>query len=100
MTTIAAILTAVVSVLVLAIATFVAANWESDRPLAELEARWAPTPSTFLDVQGMSAYLRGVGPRADTVPIVLLHGTSSGSVAKFMLKRKEGALVCTDTRVI
>lgn len=77
MTSIAIILAAVLSALVLAIAAFVAATWEPDRPLAELKARWAPAPSTFVDVQGMSVHLRDEGPRADAVPIVLLHGTSS-----------------------
>src|SRR5512141_1797022 len=55
----------------------VAATWEPDRPLSELKARWAPPPSTFVQVQGMSVHLRDEGPRDDPRPIVLLHGTSS-----------------------
>jgi pimeloyl-ACP methyl ester carboxylesterase len=77
MNMIAGILGGLLFVLALAIAAFVAATWEPDRPLAELKARWAPAPSTFVDVQGMSVHLRDEGPRADAVPIVLLHGTSS-----------------------
>src|SRR5512140_3389366 len=71
------ILAAVLSVLVLLLAAFVAATWAPDRPLAELRQRWAQPPSTFVQVQGMNVHLRDEGPRDDPVPIVLLHGTSS-----------------------
>ncbi|HEY5291558.1 MAG TPA: alpha/beta hydrolase, partial [Burkholderiales bacterium] len=67
----------VLSALVLALAVFVAMNWAPDRPLSELQARWAQPPSTFIDVQGMHVHLRDEGPRTDPVPVVLLHGTSS-----------------------
>jgi pimeloyl-ACP methyl ester carboxylesterase len=73
----AVVLGGVLSALVLALAVFVAMNWAPDRPLSELQARWAPPPSTFVDVQGMHVHLRDEGPRTDPVPIVLLHGTSS-----------------------
>lgn len=73
----AVILAGVLSALVLAIAGLVAINWAPDRPLSELQARWAQPPSTFIDVQGMHVHLRDEGPRTDPVPIVLLHGTSS-----------------------
>ncbi len=66
----------VFAVLVLAIAVFVAANWAPERTVAELKARWAPPPSTFLDLDGMKVHLRDEGPREAT-PIVLLHGTGS-----------------------
>ena len=56
---------------------FVALNWAPDRPVSELKARWAPPPSTFVDVAGMSVHLRDEGPRDDPTPIVLLHGTSA-----------------------
>ena len=74
---IAKILAAVLFALALAMAAGVAATWAPDRPLAELKARWAQPPSTFVSVQGMSVHLRDEGPRDDPVPIVLLHGTSS-----------------------
>ena len=77
MMVIAIIFAAAVSVPGLVLAVFVAATWEPDRPLSELKARWAPPPSTFVDVQGMNVHLRDEGPRSDPVPIVLLHGTSS-----------------------
>ena len=55
----------------------VAASWEPDRPAATLEARWAQPPSTFIDVKGQRVHLRDEGPRADSLPILLIHGTSA-----------------------
>lgn len=59
------------------VAGFVALNWAPDRPVGELEARWAPPPSTFIDLAGMQVHLRDEGSHDDPVPIVLLHGTSA-----------------------
>jgi pimeloyl-ACP methyl ester carboxylesterase len=56
---------------------FVIANWAPDRPVSELKARWAPPPSTFVEIAGMQVHLRDEGPRDDPSPIVLLHGTSA-----------------------
>ena len=59
------------------VAGFVALNWAPDRPVSELKARWAPPPSSFVDVAGMSVHVRDEGVRDDPAPIVLLHGTSA-----------------------
>ncbi len=59
------------------VAAFVVINWAPDRPVAELVSRWAPPPSIFIDVAGMSVHLRDEGVRDDPSPIVLLHGTSA-----------------------
>ncbi|ODU09105.1 MAG: alpha/beta hydrolase [Rubrivivax sp. SCN 71-131] len=48
-----------------------------DRPVQSLVARWAQAPSDFVDIRGQIVHLRDQGPRADPLPIVLLHGTSS-----------------------
>jgi pimeloyl-ACP methyl ester carboxylesterase len=48
-----------------------------DRPVDTLTARWAPVPSTFIEVKGMMVHLRDEGPHDDQVPIVLIHGTSA-----------------------
>ena len=77
MKTIARIAAGVLSALVLLVGVFVAATWAPDRPVAELRARWAQAPSAFIRVEGMHVHLRDEGPRSDSVPIVLLHGTSS-----------------------
>ena len=55
----------------------VAASWEPDRPAAVLEARWAQPPSTFINVKGQRVHLRDEGPRADSSPVLLIHGTSA-----------------------
>ena len=59
------------------LAAFVALNWAPDRPVGELKARWAPPPSQFVDIAGMSVHLRDEGRRDDPEPILLLHGTSA-----------------------
>ena len=71
------VLGVLLGVLALALGGFVAANWAPDRSVAQLSARWAPPPSTFLPVAGFSVHLRDEGPREDPTPIVLLHGTSA-----------------------
>ena len=48
-----------------------------DRPVQTLVARWAPPPSDFIDVKGQIVHYRDEGPRGDSPPIVLLHGTSA-----------------------
>lgn len=55
----------------------VLATWAPDKPVATLAARWAPPPSQFVMVQGMSVHVRDEGPRDDPMPLVLLHGTSA-----------------------
>jgi pimeloyl-ACP methyl ester carboxylesterase len=67
----------VVGLLALGIAGVVATNWAPDRTVAELSARWAGPPSTFLEVDGLQVHLRDEGRRDDPLPIVLLHGTSA-----------------------
>lgn len=66
----------VIAVLVLAGAAL-AFTWAPDKPVAELAERWAPSPSVFIPVAGMSVHVRDEGPRDDPMPIVLLHGTSA-----------------------
>ena len=59
------------------IAGYVAFNWAHDRPVSALLTRWAPPPSTFVDIAGMHVHLRDEGPLNDRTPIVLLHGAAS-----------------------
>jgi pimeloyl-ACP methyl ester carboxylesterase len=61
----------------LALATIVWSTWEPDRQLGSLMARWAPEPSSFLELDGMQVHIRDTGPRNDPVPLVLLHGMAS-----------------------
>jgi pimeloyl-ACP methyl ester carboxylesterase len=56
---------------------YVVSAWAPDVSVESLKPKWAPPPSQFLAVDGMQVHLRDEGPRDDSVPIVLLHGTSS-----------------------
>jgi pimeloyl-ACP methyl ester carboxylesterase len=56
------------------LAALIVWQWKDDLPLDQLKARWAPAPSEFVDVDGMSVHYRDEG-RGPTV--VLLHGTGS-----------------------
>jgi pimeloyl-ACP methyl ester carboxylesterase len=77
MATAAIITVGALTLLLLLVGVFVVANWAPDRPVAELQGRWAPPPSIFVDVAGMRVHLRDEGPREDANPIVLLHGPGS-----------------------
>ena len=65
------------ALLTLALLALVATAWAPDRPVSSLTARWAPPPSTFVEVEGLRVHLRDEGPRDDPHPLVLLHGTSA-----------------------
>ena len=77
MRTILKTITTLSLLVILLLAGFVAAFWAPDRSVADLRERWAPPPSTFVDVSGMQVHMRDEGPRDDPSPIVLLHGTSA-----------------------
>ena len=68
---------AVVLIALFSAAIFIAANWAPERSVEDLRARWAPPPSTFIDVGGLKVHVRDEGPRNDESPIVLLHGSGS-----------------------
>jgi pimeloyl-ACP methyl ester carboxylesterase len=67
----------ILAALALAAGIFIAATWAPERSVAELQPRWAPPPSVFVEVAGMKMHLRDEGPRDDPSPIVLLHGSGS-----------------------
>jgi pimeloyl-ACP methyl ester carboxylesterase len=54
----------------------VAVTWAPDLTPQSLTGRWAQAPSQFVTIDGIRAHVRDEGPREDTQPIVLLHGTS------------------------
>ena len=56
---------------------YVSEAWAPDLPVESLKPLWASPPSQFLSVDGMQVHLRDEGPRGDSLPVVLLHGTSS-----------------------
>lgn len=48
-----------------------------DIPLEDLKAKYAPSPSSFIIVDGMDVHFRDEGNANDSIPIVLIHGTGS-----------------------
>lgn len=67
----------VLATLVLTLGLLIVWAYEPDRPLSSLRARWAPPPSTFIQVAGVQVHVRDEGPVNDPMPIVLIHGTSA-----------------------
>ena len=67
----------VVGILLMLTALAVPLARAPDRAPETLVARWAPSPSTLVDVQGMPVHLRDEGPRGDPRPLLLLHGLGS-----------------------
>lgn len=63
--------------LVLLTIAFVAITYQADIPAEVLKERYATPPSKFMDVKGMNVHYRDEGIQADSIPLVLLHGTSS-----------------------
>jgi pimeloyl-ACP methyl ester carboxylesterase len=63
--------------LVLLILVLIVAFYKADIPAEELKQKYAVTPSQFDSVKGMSVHYRDEGPGTDSIPLVLLHGTSS-----------------------
>ncbi len=48
-----------------------------DRSVQDLQEKYAPYPSSFIQVDGMAVHYRDEGLKTDSLPIVLLHGTAS-----------------------
>lgn len=48
-----------------------------DKEVCELTEKYAPSPSKFIEIDGMDVHFRDEGNKKDSLPIVLLHGTSS-----------------------
>ena len=48
-----------------------------DLPLSDLKEKYATFPSSFVSIEGMDVHYRDEGNPADTIPIVLIHGTGA-----------------------
>jgi len=48
-----------------------------DIPLNELKLKYTNSASSFISVDGMDVHFRDEGNQADSIPIVLIHGTGS-----------------------
>ncbi len=50
---------------------------QPDIPVDQLKEKYANRSSQFISLGGMNVHFRDEGPSTDTIPLVLLHGTSS-----------------------
>lgn len=64
------------SILVIAVLAFVF-FYQPDRSLADMRLLYANANSQFMPLMGMNVHFRDEGNNQDTVPLVLIHGTSS-----------------------
>ncbi len=70
-----------------------------DKTVGELKSRYAKEPSAFVEIDGMNVHYRDEGDSFDSLPLVLIHGTSSSlhtfeDWAKFLKPYKR--VVCMD----
>ncbi len=72
-----AILRRAVGVLLILTAVLMALSRAPDLPVESLVGRWAPAPSTFMDIKGQLVHVRDEGLPGDPLPIVLIHGTGA-----------------------
>jgi len=67
----------IVAVLALAFLIGIIAFYQPDIPFETLKTKYAGSPSKFVEVMDMQVHYRDEGPEADSIPLVLLHGTAS-----------------------
>ena len=63
--------------LLFGIVVLLAVFFESDVPLSEMKLKYTTANSQFIPMLGMQVHVRDEGPKADSIPMVLLHGMSS-----------------------
>jgi pimeloyl-ACP methyl ester carboxylesterase len=73
----AKLISVIVLLVVIAVGASIGASWAPDIPLSQLKDRWATTPSEFIEIDGMLVHIRDQGPQTDSIPVVLIHGTSA-----------------------
>jgi pimeloyl-ACP methyl ester carboxylesterase len=70
-----------------------------DKSVNELKTKYAGAPSAFIAVDGMEVHYRDEGNKADSLPLVLIHGTGS-SLQTFdawtVLLKKERRIIRMD----
>jgi pimeloyl-ACP methyl ester carboxylesterase len=63
--------------LTIVIGIVLVANYKADISFETLKGKYAHPESKFMDIDGMQVHYRDEGNPSDTVPLVLIHGTSS-----------------------
>jgi pimeloyl-ACP methyl ester carboxylesterase len=67
--------------------------YKSDIPLEELKKQYTNEQSKFINIDGVSVHYRDEGNKNDSIPLVLIHGTSSSlhtwdSIVPALLNKK------------
>lgn len=66
-----------VLLLLLIVCGYGAFNYQADIPVEQLKAKYTNASSKFVNIDGMAVHYRDEGNPNDTIPLVLIHGTSS-----------------------
>jgi len=64
-------------ILFLGLIALIASFYRADIPVTELRAKYANPASRFTAIAELDVHFRDEGPRTDTVPLVLIHGTGA-----------------------
>ena len=67
----------IVLVVFLGILALLAFLFKSDIPFEELKNKYTNEQSKFINIQGVNVHYRDEGNQNDSIPLVLIHGTSS-----------------------
>ena len=67
----------IVLVVFLGILALLAFLFKSDIPFEELKNKYTNEQSNFINIQGVNVHYRDEGNQNDSIPLVLIHGTSS-----------------------
>lgn len=51
--------------------------YQPDIPVSALQEKYTNSASRFVEIKGMQVHYRDEGPAADSIPLVLLHGTGA-----------------------
>lgn len=62
---------------ILLVVVVLAFSYQPDIGVDELKLKYGQAPSQYMSLQNMEVHFRDEGNRADSIPMVLLHGTSS-----------------------
>lgn len=83
----------IVFVVFIGISALLAFLYKSDIPFEELKNKYTNEQSKFINIQGVDVHYRDEGNQNDTIPLVLIHGTSSSlhtwdSIAPALVRKK------------
>lgn len=52
-------------------------DYKADLPIEDLKVKYAHAASKYMDIDGLQVHYRDEGNKSDSIPLVLIHGTSS-----------------------